>query len=152
MPLIDQREQAQIKESFRSLGHDLNIIHFTQRTQDTPLLVVAGSERHYYKETCDLLEEVASLSEKIRLQIHDLGVDAKVAEKHHIGKIPGTALIGARDYGVRFYGIPSGYEFSTFIQAIIDVSRGTGGLSKETRGQLQKINEEMHIQVFVTPR
>ncbi len=152
MPLISQREQAQIKEWFdRSLSHDLNIIHFTHRIHHEPILVVPGSERHYYKETCDLLEEVASLSKKIRLEIYDFDADAKAAEEYHVDKIPGTVLMGAKDYGVRYFGIPSGYQFSTIIQAIIDVSKGTGGLSKETSGQLQKINEEVHIQVFVTP-
>lgn len=152
MSLIGQRERAQIKEWFdRSLSHDLNIIHFTNRTYHKPLLVVPGSEHHYYRETCDLLEEVASLSEKIRLQIYDFDADAKAAEQYHIDKIPATVLVGDKDYGVRYFGIPSGYEFSTFIQSIIAVSKGTAGLSQETSRQLQKISQEVHIQVFVTP-
>ena len=152
MPLIGQRERAQIKEWFeRSLSHDLSIIHFTHHTYHEPLLVIPGGERHYYREICDLLKEVASLSQKIRLEIYDFDAEPEAAEAYHIDKIPATVLMGSKDYGVRYFGIPSGYEFSTLIQAIIDVSKGSGGLSQETREQLEEVNQEVHIQVFVTP-
>jgi len=55
------------------------------------------------------------------------------------------------DTGVRFYGIPAGYEFGTLIDDIVDVSRGTGGLSPETEAYLKSLDTDVHLQVFVTP-
>jgi glutaredoxin-like protein len=52
---------------------------------------------------------------------------------------------------VRYFGIPAGYEFSTLIEDILDVSRGTTNLSDTTREILATIDQDLHIQVFVTP-
>jgi alkyl hydroperoxide reductase subunit AhpF len=52
---------------------------------------------------------------------------------------------------VRYYGIPAGYEFSSLIEDIIDLSRNQTELSAETKEALQELEEDLHIQVFVTP-
>lgn len=61
------------------------------------------------------------------------------------------SIIGEKDYGVKFYGIPSGYEFTTLIQDILEVSKGETGLSEESKKEIAKIDKPLHIQVFVTP-
>ena len=65
------------------------------------------------------------------------------------GAEDGTAA--EEDYGIRFYGIPSGYEFSTLIQDIVMLSRGDSGLSEQTKAQLDMLEDSVHLQVFVTP-
>jgi len=52
---------------------------------------------------------------------------------------------------VRFFGIPSGYEFTSLVEDIVDVSRGQTSLSAQTLELLAKLTEPVHIQVFVTP-
>jgi glutaredoxin-like protein len=59
--------------------------------------------------------------------------------------------LGAKDYGIRYYGIPSGYEFTSLIEDVVAVSTGDTGLSDETLEALTAITEPVHIQVFVTP-
>ncbi len=66
-------------------------------------------------------------------------------------KIPAVAVVGAEDYGVRFYGIPSGYEFTSLLHAIKSVAAGKPELSEETLQALAEIAEPVHMQVFVTP-
>jgi alkyl hydroperoxide reductase subunit AhpF len=56
-----------------------------------------------------------------------------------------------KDYGIRLYGIPSGYEFGTLIEDLIMVSKGETGLNDHTLKQVKKIKEPVHIQVFTTP-
>ena len=53
--------------------------------------------------------------------------------------------------GVRFIGLPGGYEFSTLLADIIDVSKGRTDLSPAARVAVQAIQTPVHIQVFVTP-
>ena len=54
-----------------------------------------------------------------------------------IARTPAIAVLGAsKDYGVRFYGAPAGYEFGSLIDAILDVSSGESGLAEETRTAL----------------
>jgi alkyl hydroperoxide reductase subunit AhpF len=69
-----------------------------------------------------------------------------------IQRTPAIAVMGAeKDYGIRFYGLPTGYEFGTLVDAILDVSSGDSGLSPETRQALQTLTKPVHIQVFSTP-
>jgi len=62
----------------------------------------------FCRETEQVLREVADLSDKISLEVYNQITDKDKAEALGIDKIPGTAVIGAADYGVRFFGIPSG--------------------------------------------
>ncbi len=149
MGLIPQEDQQFLREHFaRTLQNDVTLVFFTQRESK---LTVPGQPCQYCKETGELLEEIASLSDHIKLQTYDFVRDEAEAKKYGVDKIPATVVVGPQNYGVKFYGIPSGYEFSTLIEDIVDASRGTSGLSEKGRQELAKITQDTHIQVFVTP-
>jgi len=71
----------------------------------------------------------------------------------NIDKIPAIAVLGPddTDYNIRFYGIPSGYEFMSLLEAIKLVSAGQAELEPETLAFLEALEEPLHLQVFVTP-
>ena len=52
---------------------------------------------------------------------------------------------------MRFFGLPSGYEFATVLEDLIDVSRRQTRLSAATRERLATLPAPLHLQVFVTP-
>ncbi|MFQ6117709.1 MAG: thioredoxin family protein, partial [Candidatus Bipolaricaulia bacterium] len=56
-----------------------------------------------------------------------------------------------RDYGIKFYGPPAGHEFSSLVEDVIDVSRGEVELPPDVVEELQELDTDVHIQVFVTP-
>jgi alkyl hydroperoxide reductase subunit AhpF len=58
---------------------------------------------------------------------------------------------GAQDYGIRFLGMPGGYEFSNLIDSIIAVSTGEAGLTDETKTALAGLAGDVTIKVFTTP-
>jgi hypothetical protein len=58
---------------------------------------------------------------------------------------------GALDYGIRFLGMPGGYEFSNLIDSIIAASSGEAGLSDQTKAALGGLTEDVVIKVFATP-
>jgi glutaredoxin-like protein len=105
----------------------------------------------FCRETEQLLTEVAVLSDKITLHVYDLATDKEVAQQYGIRRVPGTVVMGGKDYGIRFYGIPSGYEFNTLIEDIVAISVGAHGLTEETVEALSTLQEPVHLQVFVTP-
>jgi glutaredoxin-like protein len=105
----------------------------------------------YGRETRALLEEVAALSPKINLTEYDFQSAKERAAEFRIDKVPAIVVQGERDTGIRFYGIPSGYEYQSLIGAIIDVSRGTTALAETTKEVLKSVDRPLHIQVFVTP-
>ena len=76
----------------------------------------------------------------------------RVIRGARIEHVCGDPSLGAeKDYGIRLYGVPSGYEFGTLIDAILDVSHADSGLGDETRAALQALERPVHIQVFSTP-
>jgi glutaredoxin-like protein len=148
MSMILADDQQTIRKLFDELESDVMITNFTQHES---LLTIPGQECNYCQETRELLEEVASLSEKLHLEIKDFVRDKPEADRLGVTHIPAFVLQGRAKGAVRFLGIPAGYEFSTLIEDIMDVSKGRTNLSDKTRKALAKLEQDLHIQVFVTP-
>jgi glutaredoxin-like protein len=116
-------------------------------------LVVFTSEENceYCKEIVQLAEEVAATSPKVTATVHDFSTAADHAAKYNITKAPAIVILGERDYGLRYYGIPSGHEFSTLLYGIQRASQGEPDLDSQTKDYLRGLTEPVNIQVFVTP-
>jgi glutaredoxin-like protein len=140
MAFLEEKDRVEVKRRLEALTQPVKIINFTQKM-----------ECQFCKETRQLIEEVAGLSDKITLEVYDFVENKDKAEEFKIDKIPATVIMGEKDYGIRFYGIPSGYEFSTLLEAILMVSKRDSGLSKDTRKKLADLKKELHLQVFITP-
>ena len=138
--LISDDIRKEITKRFDALENPVKIVYFTQK-----------HECDYCKETHQLLEEVSGLSDKISLQVLDFVENKDLAEKYKIDKIPATIIMNGEDHGIRLYGIPSGYEFSTLLEDIVMVSKRDSMLSPDAKELLSKVQEPVHIQVFVTP-
>jgi glutaredoxin-like protein len=144
MALLNANIQKQVQQVFKGLENPVRLLLFTQGDG-------GALECQMCQDTRLLIEEVAALSDKISLEIYDFVADAKLAEQHGVDKIPALVIAGEKDYGVRFYGIPSGYEFSSLIEGISTVSRRKPSLNKKTLQELQRLDRPVQIQVFVTP-
>lgn len=107
-------------------------------------------ECKFCSDTKKLVKEVGDLNDKINVQIYDFMKNKDIADKYNVNKIPSIVIEGAKDYGVRIYGIPYGYELSTLIEAIVNVSNGTTDLSDKTKSILAEVKNSVHIQVFVS--
>ncbi len=111
-------------------------------------------------ETCEeaiqLFGELAELSDKISLSTHDIAEYSQLAQQYNVQNTPALVICArdqdkTSDYGIRFLGIPSGYELSSLIQAIGLVSTGDSGLKPETRKELEALQVPLQVKVFVTP-
>jgi len=108
-------------------------------------------ECEHCRENTALAQEVASLSDKIDIEVYNFALDKEAVERYGVDKIPAIVVEGEKDYGVRFYGVPAGYEFTSFLEAIKAVAAGESGLAPESREALRGLKEPLHLQVFVTP-
>ena len=140
MAIIQEKDRAEIQKRLKDLPNPVKIINFTQEL-----------ECDYCRETRQIMEEIAELSDNITLEVYNFVNDKELVEKFNIDKIPATVIMGDKDYGIRFYGIPSGYEFSTLLEDIIMVGNRDSGLSSKTREKIASISTPLHFQVFVTP-
>ena len=125
-----------------------------QQNMQEPVRILVFSQEiecEFCKEARQLAQEVAGLvPDKVVVEVYDFVKDEAKAKEYGVDKVPAIVVLGRKDYGVRFYGIPYGYEFNTFIETIINVSKGTTNLSEDTKAKLKALDKPAHIQVFVT--
>jgi glutaredoxin-like protein len=150
MPIISDKDQQTIREMFDlGLSSDIEIVLFTERPS---LIIIPGKEPcATCADTQAILEEVSALSDKIKLTVREISEAREEAFANGIHRVPAFLLRGAAKGSVRFFGIPSGYEFSALIADIIDSSKGETDLSEETRKFLGELEEDINIKVFTTP-
>jgi alkyl hydroperoxide reductase subunit AhpF len=94
---------------------------------------------------------VAELSDQITVEVLNLAIDRERAEAYGVDQVPAIVVEGSRDWGIRFYGVPLGYEFSNLIDSIIVASTGEPTLSEETLASLRALAADVDIKVFSTP-
>ncbi len=137
--LTAQDEQA-VKREFEKLMGPVKLTVFTSEL---------GPESN--AETVALIKEVAALSDQISVKVLNPHIERDEAAAYDVSVTPAVAVEGAKDYGIRFLGIPAGYEFSNLIDSIVAVSGGEAQLSEETKQALAGLTEDVHIKVFATP-
>lgn len=141
MALITDDVAAQLKEEFTRLVHPVRLAVFSQA------LVDPESE-----QVRRLVEELGALDSRLSVESYNFVLDTEKVQALGIARTPAVAVLGAdKDYGVRFYGTPAGYEFGTLVDAILDVSSGQSGLGEPTRAALAALPAPVHVQVFSTP-
>jgi len=140
LSLIPDDKKELLKNDFKEkLVDPVKIVMFTQEL-----------ECRFCSDTRKLVQDLATLNDKLTVEIYDFVANADKAKEYGINKIPALAIIGKKDYGVRIYGIPYGYELQTLIEAIVNVSSGKTDLSDKTKSILAEVKSPVHIQVFVT--
>ena len=96
-------------------------------------------------------DEIARLSDRIRVEEHNLVLDAERVAEYGAVRAPALAIVGEKDLGLRYYGAPAGYEIESIVSAI-EIAGGAGpGLSDESVAALAALDRPLGIQVFVTP-
>ena len=149
MAFLSDDDQTEIKTIFEELSGNVRLELFTEH--ESPL-IIPGNDCPTCKDTRLLLQEVVALSDKLRLDVHEVTSDGDVAREQNIQRIPALVMTADGVKGkVRYFGLPSGYEFSVLIGSLLDVSRAQGDLSEETVEVLNELDKDLHIQVFVTP-
>jgi glutaredoxin-like protein len=143
MALIQEKDAQFVRARLEKLPASVTCAVFTQ-----------DFECEYCRQTRELVEEVAGLSGgRMRVDVFDLIKDKARADSLGIDKIPAMAILGpnGEDHGIRFFGIPAGYEFVSLLETIEMTARGDSGLSPATKEKLRQLASPVSLQVFVTP-
>ncbi len=143
MGLLEEKDKQFLKEKFsKEMDKKVKILFFSNELNC-----------QYCKEIKMLLDEVSELSDKIEVQEFNFYNDKEEVGKYNLEESPVIVLLNeeGEDTGIRFYGIPSGYEFSTFIEDVVMISSGKHQLSDKAVEEISKIDKPIEIKVFVTP-
>lgn len=141
MKLFNEETSKQLTEVFSAMKNDVTIALFTK---DAPCETCA--------ETKDFMEEVQELSDKIHLKQYHLINDAELAKKYNVTLTPSVVLLDATENyrGVKFNGIPAGYEINSFVTGILELSGASNDLPESIANRLSKVEKPVNIKVFVT--
>jgi len=136
---IDERVKAQLQPVLASLVKPVKIVFFTQKNACSHCL-----------EQEELLRELSALSTKITVEVYDFVLNGDEVMNYKVDKIPATAVVGKRDFGIRFYGLTVGYEFTSLLQDIVMVSTERTGLDPRLEILAKTIAASVHLQIMVT--
>jgi alkyl hydroperoxide reductase subunit AhpF len=140
--VLNDRDRVAVRKEFERLAGPVKLVVFSQELSEAADLC---------RQNELLVREVAELDDRLTVEVLNLSIDRERAEAYGVEEVPAIVVEGARDYGIRFYGIPGGYEFSNLIDAIIVASSGEPALAPETTARLAELTEDVHIKVFSTP-
>ena len=140
MGLINEKDAEQLGKLFATLPNPVKLVMFTQQT-----------ECEFCSATRQIVEELAILGEKIAVEVLDFVEHKARADELGIDKIPAISIQGGKDLGVRFFGVPAGYEFTTLVEDIVDVARGEPELAEGVADKLAGLSGPVHVQVAVSP-
>jgi alkyl hydroperoxide reductase subunit AhpF len=140
MAFLSAADEQAVKREFERLGGPVRLTVFASEL---------GPETN--AQTVALVKEVAALSDMISVTELNPHIDRDQAQAYGVDVAPAVVVEGAQDYGIRFLGVPAGYEFSNLIDSIVTVSTGETGLSAETKTALAGLTEDVRIKVFTTP-
>ncbi len=141
MTILPEKDRQTLQQWFSGLQNTVKLVVFT--TNEQP-------------ETCELLSQIAQDlvsigGGKITLEQHSVEAEPTVAQEYNITLAPAIVVrTEEKDYGIRYLGVPAGFEFASLVGAIEDVGRGDPGLSPDSRLMLANLRHPVHIRVFVT--
>lgn len=141
MTIIQEKDRQTLMQRFSALRNTVKLVVFT--TNEQP-------------ETSELLSQIAQElvsvgGGKIVMEQHNLESEPAVAQAYNLTLAPAIVVrTEEKDYGIRYLGVPAGFEFASLVGAIEDVGKGDPGLSPDSRLMLANLRQPVHIRVFVT--
>jgi len=140
LAILKDHEHDYVENVFKFVDNEVKISFFTEQP-----------EKQSGRETHEILEELSSISDKIKLTVYDFRKDQAIVQDYKIDKTPAIVVEGELDHGIRIFGVPSGYLVSSLIEDIVQISKNKSELTSETKQKLREIVNPLSIEVFVKP-
>jgi glutaredoxin-like protein len=137
--MLGEPVRKKAAEILAKVANPVRLVLFTQE-----------SDCQFCKDAVVLVQELGGLSDKLSVEVLDLQKDSAKAAEYRVDKVPAFVVAGEKDYGIRYYGVPAGFEFSTLLGLVEIVGGRDSGLKPETRAKLTGLTSPADIQMFVT--
>jgi len=140
LAILKSHEREYVENVFKLVNNEVKMAFFSEQP-----------EKQSGRETHEIIEEISSISDKIILTVYDFEKDHAKVQDYKIDKTPAIVVEGDSDYGIRIFGVPSGYLVSSLIEDVVQVSKNESELSDETKQKLKEVVNPLKIEVFVKP-
>lgn len=138
--MADFHNRSELEARLTSLPHLVRLVLFTQT---------------FGCDTClsarQVVAQIAGLSEQVTVDEYNLVLDKETVAEYDVDHTPAIAVVGETDLGIRYYGVPSGYEVASLVDAVLLVGGRELGLSEKSLVAIAALDRPLDIKVFVTP-
>lgn len=149
MAIIKDKDRAALTQLAEKMTRDVDVTFYTQR--DSALVVPGVVPCETCNTTEELLNELSSIIPKLHVSTLDLVSSRAEAERDGVNRVPTMVVGGAAERRVRFMGFPGGYEFATFMTALLEAGGAGEEVPEPLKNSLASIEKPIDIKVFVTP-
>lgn len=141
MPILRAEEERKVREWFAGLERPVELF-VALGPEETPL--PCSGDVDFGAEALRLVEGLAELGEKVSCRIED--------EPEGFPRFPSISVRPeGRDAGVRYDGLPWGYEMGSLVGAVVEAGKSESTLRPESLAALAGLERDLALDVYVTP-
>jgi alkyl hydroperoxide reductase subunit AhpF len=141
MPIFRPEDEERVRELFAELERPVELL-VAVGPEETPL--PGARDVDFAAETERIVVGFAELSERVSFRVEE--------QPDGYERFPAVGVLPeGRDAGVRYYGLPWGYELGSLIGAVLEAGRSESSLKPESLERLATLDRDVAIDVFVTP-
>lgn len=141
MAIFRPEDEAKVRELFDALERPVELL-VAHGPEETPRH--GARDVDFGAEAQRVAEGLAELSPQVSCRVRD--------EPPGFDRFPAIAVLPeGEDAGVRYDGLPYGYELASLIGAIVEAGRRESSLSPESLARLATLDRDLQVDVFVTP-
>jgi alkyl hydroperoxide reductase subunit AhpF len=134
-------DEVRVRELLEAMEQPVELL-VAHGPEETPL--PGARDIDFGAETERVVAEVAALSANVTYRVE--------VEPPGVALFPAVLVLPeGEDVGLRYYGLPWGYELSSLLGAVLEAGRRTSSLSAESLERLAGLDRDLAIDVFVTP-
>jgi alkyl hydroperoxide reductase subunit AhpF len=141
MSIFTPEDEAQVRGLFDALERPVELL-VALGPEEAPL--PGARDVDFSAETQRVVAGLAALSERVTYRVEE--------EPEGFERYPAIAVLPeGEDVGLRYYGLPWGYELGSLIGAVLEAGRTESSLRPESLERLAALDRDLAIDVFVTP-
>jgi alkyl hydroperoxide reductase subunit AhpF len=141
MAIFGPDDEAQVRRLLDGMERPVELL-VALGPEETPL--PGARDVDFAAETQRVVAGLAELSQKVSYRVEDEPVGYE--------RYPAVGILPqGRDEGLRYYGLPWGYELGSLIGAVLEAGRADSSLKPDSLERLATLDRDLTIDVFVTP-
>jgi alkyl hydroperoxide reductase subunit AhpF len=141
MTIFRPEDEAHVRTLLDALERPVELL-VAHGPEETPL--PGARDVDFAAETERVVASLAELSKHVTYRVE--------TEPPGFERYPAVAVLPeGRDVGVRYYGLPWGYELGSLIGAVVEAGRAASSLKADSLERLDALDRDLAIDVFVTP-
>ena len=141
MPIFQPDDEHRVRELLDALERPVELL-VARGPEDAPL--PGARDIDFGAETERVVSGLAALSERVTFRVEE--------EPPGFERYPAIAVRPeSEEVGLRYYGLPWGYELGSLIGAVLEAGRRESSLRPESLERLAALDHDLAIDVFVTP-